>query len=96
MSRAATLPIPASFIPLVTPLAPSKAEPKTPLLVPAVSPYYYTFSRVRFTSYHTSGTLLPTGMAVDGEVEDDLVVTSLIFADGFESSYTSWWSTEFP
>ncbi len=41
--------------------------------VPATAVRGVTYARLRLTSYDTGGTLLPTGLANDGEVEDHLV-----------------------
>ncbi len=59
--------------------------------VPAGDPIPRTFARIRFTSYDSLGALQPTGLAADGEVEDQLVSGTPLFADGFESGDMTAW-----
>ena len=55
-----------------------------------------TFARVRFTPDQGMGAELPTGLALDGEIEDHRVNGTGIFCDGFESGDTLAWSTTVP
>ncbi len=58
---------------LATDLALTAGTNHVTFAVPATAVPGITYARLRLTSYDTSGTLLPTGLAEDGEVEDYIV-----------------------
>ena len=73
------------------------AGPSTiPFVVPIGPDIPDTFARVRFTPDQGMGGNLPTGLALDGEVEDHRVNGTGIFCDDFESADTTAWSTVVP
>jgi hypothetical protein len=62
--------------------------------IPLTTPPVRIFARFRLTSYDTGGTLLPTGLADDGEVEDhQLQVLNDLYLygeDGVDDQITFW------
>ena len=58
---------------LATDLALTAGTNHVTFAIPATAVPGITYARLRLTSYDTGGTLLPTGLAEDGEVEDYIV-----------------------